>query len=72
MIEKITFAKNRGLAGIRVDAITNNQEKIGVIYNPKGKHGYFVDNKPVFPGHNKNKYFNDFATLISEAVKYRK
>ena len=72
MIEKIIFAKNRGLAGIRIDAINNNGENIGITYNPKGRHGYFIGNKPVFPGHNKNKYFNDFATLISEAVKYRK
>jgi hypothetical protein len=72
MIQKITFAKNRNFGGIRIDAITTAQELLGVIYNPRGGHGYFINNKLVKPGHGKNKYFNDFATLISEAVKYKK
>lgn len=72
MIDKITFAKNRGeLVGIRVDAVRTEGDKLGVIYSNKMKHGYFVNGKRVFCGYQKNKYFNDFVTLIHEAVLYK-
>lgn len=72
MLQNITFAKNRGLAGIRVDGITTDNIKIGIVYNHIGKKGYFVEGKNVPPGYKNNKFFNDFVVLIDKAITLRK
>jgi hypothetical protein len=66
MITKILVARTIGNNnGVHIKAFRSDEVLIGVSYNPRQKHGYFVNSKPVKPSHAGNKYFNDFAALIT-------
>lgn len=53
---------------IHIKAFRTDETLIGVNYNVnQNKHGYFVNGKAVKPSYNNNKYFNDFAALITMA-----
>ena len=75
MISKILVVRKvaKGQA-ITIKAFRTDETLIGISYSTVGSkdRGFFVDNKRVKAGHCKNKYFNDFATLMTMASEMTK
>ena len=70
MIQSIVYAKNRGIGGIRVDALNRKNTKLGIIMGGNTRR-CFVNNKPVSPSHSHNIYYNDFVELFRLALQYK-